>query len=861
MAETAPKEAFWSACSIGSELTSGVSARSNDSGFVDGSDWNDLSMYEALSDGFTTSMHDLPPLWTSTKKRDRWTCVVSSCHHKVNTIGDLVTHLHRAHDQNICTHCWNLTDFLSKHQGCEQYCLCPVDVLTPCARHLFVYNVCKTRSPNKPQNPAEALKFISRLVNSPDSAKLLNDVSGEGEDLQRSKAEILAENSTVHSDNVALKSRVSLMEEELHNLQKRLGRCEHNSPARESNQTATWNTDHEPCGAQHYPERREPPQEIDQAFKATMFGPPKNSLHHETIELFAQAQADLKLLELGIDSLEGGSDSESEESQSDGEIALTRHASPETKIGSGPLSAPSDVRKRAASNGDDRENIRPSSDSSHATVSSISPNEFSGSSGRRGQKRKRTDDSSDDHPGAKVTTSEESQVPGNTSKRLICCFHNEPDRNCPGTDERISDVIQSSSQHHNAHICTRCWELKSKDHPDDCDDYCLSPRCLRTSPGFAHKHRFDQNVCRTKTSRPRPEDRESIFRYIYRLIHPTVEVPEVVYTEVDECHLGENPRQRISKPSYAELRKVANGLRVQLEELQKKHDLKDDEVHRMKRELADAKSNMEKERDKVALDMARGRDKITDIEARTRRIIDMLGDALCIGTFRDGPVHTSLLRRVKEDAPKALDYLPQSLLTPPASNVSQQSSTSPSYKEVSTPESVHRSQDACNRATGQEASLFQDPGCVGTTNHDAIQEHVPARRSDRHEINDGHGNKLDPRMSTAQPMYTTSQERPSSDFRAGTTTKGIETDSDNAQSTKNHSAGMDLPNMMVDTSRPQGKGVDAPGADFPDFDFGNLNSGNFDFLAWPECTLPDGFMADASATLNAYDGQMQGDRL
>lgn len=73
------------------------------------------------------------------------------------------------------------------------------------------------------------------------------------------------------------------------------------------------------------------------------------------------------------------------------------------------------------------------------------------------------------------------------------------------------------------------------------------------------------------------------------------------------------------------------------------------ELERMKQDVALANLKMERERERVE-----------NFEALNRRIIAMLGDALRTGVFNDHTGHLSLLRRVEEDAPGALNYLPQS---------------------------------------------------------------------------------------------------------------------------------------------------------------------------------------------------------
>jgi len=389
-----------------------------------------------------------------------------------------------------------------------------------------------------------------------------------------------------------------------------------------------------------------------------------------TAELFAEAEAYLKRLEDGILSLEEASDSASGVDGSDSDVTVHEDLQAQTV---------DSLRERSEAKDDDHEDPAENdiSDGTDSRTSSLPMQETEGSDAsqhHKRQKRKQPTGSDGGHARTRVALADKRSKL--TYKRFICCFQNGPGRRCSGTDETISEVIKKLSDWHDTHICDRCWVRKVNDetsgafvHPEPgeaCHDYCLSPQCHDTSPRIGHRHRFDPNICGTKTSRVRPGDSEAVYRFIFQLVHPALEAPESVFTDEYKLHLDAVPRQCRRKPNSEELRVIAADLRKKLEELGKQQHAKDEQTRRMERELADANGRDERERERVA-----------SLEARTRRIVAMLGDALRTGIFPDQAGHASLLARVEEDAPSALSYRTQPLLTPSASDGSQRSSTTP----------------------------------------------------------------------------------------------------------------------------------------------------------------------------------------
>jgi hypothetical protein len=280
--------------------------------------------------------------------------------------------------------------------------------------------------------------------------------------------------------------------------------------------------------------------------------------------------------------------------------------------------------------------------------------------------------------GARVYGAKPSRLP---CRRFVCCFRHGPMRECSGTDETISEVLKNLSEQHDTHVCGRCWVLKIKDrssglfvHPNDvlgCLDHCLSPQCYKTAPMIGHRHKFDPETCKTKTSRVRPGDGEAIYRFIFSLVHPTLEPPLEVITAERSLHLDGVPRQGRRKATREVLSIQADFTGKKLEDLEKRYAEGTDQITRLEQELSEAHEKIKRDREKTA-----------SLEAQMRRVVAILGDALRIGEFQDQQGHRSLLMRVGEDAPGALGLPHHSLPTSPRSMNGQQPGATPTRAEA-----------------------------------------------------------------------------------------------------------------------------------------------------------------------------------
>jgi hypothetical protein len=396
-------------------------------------------------------------------------------------------------------------------------------------------------------------------------------------------------------------------------------------------------------------------------------GPP---LVHTAASSFGEARSELERLRLGIDTLENSSESSSDISRGEPELLVDSQYSSQAESEADTSGSAHDNEEGSGTHHEDSGSSRVNM---HDTSTSDSPTRG------HGRKRQRLLHANDVGGYTDVCLGEKSTRP--PCKRFVCCFQHGPGRKCPGTDETISEVLKKMSEHHDTHVCDRCWVLKVKDessgfmvHPDDvleCSDHCLSPQCHRTTPTIGHRHRFDQGTCKTKTSRVRPGDSEAVYRFIFSLVHPTLESPLEVVTAEHFLHLGAVPRQGRRKATREELTAQADRLGRRLEDLERQHIEGTDQVNRLKQELSDAHSNAERDREKTA-----------SLEARLRRVVAILGDALRTGDFRDQQGHRSLLMRVGEDAPDALSLFSHPSPSPPESTNGQQPSFLPTREKT-----------------------------------------------------------------------------------------------------------------------------------------------------------------------------------
>jgi hypothetical protein len=298
------------------------------------------------------------------------------------------------------------------------------------------------------------------------------------------------------------------------------------------------------------------------------------------------------------------------------------------------------------------------------------------------RKRQRVEDGSDECPCTTAKTKRKRPI-SDKEQRLICCFRDDSRTPCSGTDKSICEVIERLATSHNTFICKTCYvsltenESGGKVHPVgvDCIEQCLSPRCLEGRPTTVdQKHRFDTKSCGTKTGRPRPEDRESIYRYIFRLVHPVKEAPVDVFTTEKTPHRGMITRQGNLKATRDELESRVRRLSEKLEELGKRDSASTRQIDVLTR-------NLETERTKN-----------TNFEGKIQRLQDVIADAIRPGALSDEHWRRSILQRVKGDAPDVLGpgvgHAPmhaQVLDTPPESlhDTSQTKSTTLSTPDES----------------------------------------------------------------------------------------------------------------------------------------------------------------------------------
>jgi hypothetical protein len=290
--------------------------------------------------------------------------------------------------------------------------------------------------------------------------------------------------------------------------------------------------------------------------------------------------------------------------------------------------------------------------------------------GESSRKRQRIDSDNDDRPST-IMKPRQKKPTSDREHLLICCFRGDSRTPCPGTDKSICEVIDKLASSHNVPICKTCYVLLTKSdsgenlHPDgvDCVEHCLSPRCVENlTTTVGQKHIFNAKSCGTKTGRPRPEDRESIYRYIFKLVHPAREVPANVFTTGKVPHLGVIPRQGSHRMTREELVARVEGLAKQLEELHRRDSLSATTIGTLTASNAHLRTKMQ-------------------------RLQDIIHDALQPGIITDDYWRRSLCRRANREAPDAMDDASsdslQTLQTPHLSLRSTQPSAVPTPNDTS----------------------------------------------------------------------------------------------------------------------------------------------------------------------------------
>jgi hypothetical protein len=204
------------------------------------------------------------------------------------------------------------------------------------------------------------------------------------------------------------------------------------------------------------------------------------------------------------------------------------------------------------------------------------------------------------------------------------------------------------------------------------------------------------------------------------MVHTTLQAPAEVYLSKHALHLDATPRTRRRKATREELSLAAGNLGKRLEELDEQCAAATARTKHLEKELANAHRNLLSEREKSA-----------SLEKQMRRVVAMLSDALRTGMFTDHFGHLSLLGRVAEDAPSALDYQSQSLLTPSVSERSQRSSAVSLGKETSMSRSNRTSPAAASGPDSSHDTSLQPPCNMDLGDH-SIQDFTSNLRLDGH---------------------------------------------------------------------------------------------------------------------------------
>jgi hypothetical protein len=348
-------------------------------------------------------------------------------------------------------------------------------------------------------------------------------------------------------------------------------------------------------------------------------------------------------------------------------------------------------------------------------------------------------------------------------ERFVCCFKDDPDQPCPGTDATLGAVIKSLADKHHIYICSICYVLGAKDelsgdfvHPDNnqlCQPHCLSPRCFKTGLTIEQRHLFNQRTCgkgNRKTSRINSEDSEPAVRFIFHLARPTQHQMESILTSDNSVHNNTKRRKSNRGPTKEALQKRVEDLDRRVGEGEEHNIAKTARIRQLEQELAT-------ERSRVAAEGKR----VFELETLQSRIFLLLGDALRKGTFTDQADYDSLRKRENDCVQTADSLKPQSLPTPPTSNSSQRSSTTPIRDDANVSRGDQATQDAFGQDACHDASLQSsyDSG----SEHNAAQADVIGRDLNLHNTDDVMGDKLIPGSSTAQSICASGHEISSAD--------------------------------------------------------------------------------------------------
>jgi len=428
--------------------------------------------------------------------------------------------------------------------------------------------------------------------------------------------------------------------------------------------------------------------------------------------IFTEAQIGLERLLLDLEFLE-------EDDNIPDHLSATSGSGSETSTENFEAQDPCDGHEQRSCSGDrEAGNQQPSSD-------------HTGAPGQEHQtsshKRQRLDDDPEDL--SRAILKARRKAPASTREQmLICCFRGDPQNPCLGTDRSIGEVIDRLASCHHIYICKTCYALLVENssggnvHPTgvDCIEHCLSPRCLEDSTtADSQVHRFNAKTCGTKTTRSRPEDRESIFRYIFRLVNSAKEIPDNVFTMEKNVHTGMKSRQRRHAPTRDELLSRAQELTEQFEELRRRDSASTKEIQVLTREVET------------------GRTKITSLEEKVQRLQDIITDTLRPSALSDEHWRRSIHQRVKSDAPDALENAStnsQTLQTPHGSLRDSQGSGTGHYESCQDPGLVSSSNDIVGYRCSRKV-LGKRPAIYPTSGSKLDGLTFPDRTATRDDIN------------------------------------------------------------------------------------------------------------------------------
>jgi hypothetical protein len=284
---------------------------------------------------------------------------------------------------------------------------------------------------------------------------------------------------------------------------------------------------------------------------------------------------------------------------------------------------------------------------------------------------------------------------------------------------------------------------------------------------------------------------------------------ESILTSNTSVHINTKRRKGNRGPTKKELQRRVNDLERRVREGEEHNIANAKRIGHLEKELATQRGELATEQGRVS-----------NLQILQKRIFFVLGDALRTGTFTDQDGYHSLRGREDDCVLTARSLESQSLPTPPTSNGSQRSSTTPIRDDPNIPRGEEAIQDAYRQAACQDASL--QSSYDSSSEPDAIQAHIRGRDSNIHNKDDYLGDKLISRLSTAQPLCASGHEVSSADPGPTTDAQGVGVGIESAPPMVWVPAGTDFQSSMFDTASGQGDAFE-----FQDFDIQGLDFDGF----------------------------------